>query len=141
VIHDPDGGVRLQQKAGPKAALGRIKFDFSNPYGVYLHDTPTHSTFGRYARMISHGCVRLERPLVLAKAVMDGDSKWTPDVIDQTLDSGDTVRASLPRPISVFLFYWTAYVGPDGQANFRGDPYDWDRALMQRIVAAGNNAA
>ena len=141
VITNPDGSTRLQQKAGDKAALGHVKFDFANKYGVYLHDTPTHSAFGRYARMVSHGCVRLEHPVVLAKAVLDGDVKWTPDAIDQAIDDGDTVRASLAKPISVFLLYWTAYVGPDGQANFRGDPYDWDHALMQRIAAGDHSGA
>jgi murein L,D-transpeptidase YcbB/YkuD len=141
VITNPDGSTRLQQKAGPKAALGKVKFDFANKYGVYLHDTPSHGTFGQYARMVSHGCVRLERPVVLAKAVMDGDAKWTPDAIDAALDAGDTIRAPLPKPISVFLLYWTAYVGPDGQANFRGDPYDWDRTLMQRIDAGAHSGA
>jgi murein L,D-transpeptidase YcbB/YkuD len=141
VIKNPDGGTRLQQKAGDKAALGHVKFDFANRYGVYLHDTPTHGTFGHYARMVSHGCVRLEHPVVLAKSVLDGDAKWTPDAIDEAIDQGDTVRAQLPKPISVFLLYWTAYVGPDGAANFRGDPYDWDHALMQRIAAAGRTGA
>jgi murein L,D-transpeptidase YcbB/YkuD len=141
VIKSPDGGARLQQKAGDKAALGHVKFDFANKYGVYLHDTPSHGAFGRYARMVSHGCVRLEHPVVLAKAVFDGDTKWTPDAIDQAIDDGDTVRAPLGKPISVFLLYWTAYVGPDGAANFRGDPYDWDHALMQRIAAAGHSGA
>jgi murein L,D-transpeptidase YcbB/YkuD len=141
VIKNPDGSTRLQQKAGDKAALGHVKFDFANKYGVYLHDTPTHGTFGRYARMVSHGCVRLEHPVVLAKAVLDGDVKWTPDAIDSAIDAGDTVRAPLAKPISVFLLYWTAYVGPDGAANFRGDPYDWDHALMQRIAAASHTPA
>jgi murein L,D-transpeptidase YcbB/YkuD len=141
VITNPDGTKRLQQKAGDKAALGHVKFDFANKYGVYLHDTPTHSAFGRYARMVSHGCVRLEHPVVLAKAVMEGDAKWTPEAIDAAIDDGDTVRAPLAKPISVFLLYWTAYVGPDGQANFRSDPYDWDRALMQRIVAGDHGGA
>ena len=141
VITSPDGSKRLQQKAGDKAALGHVKFDFANKYGVYLHDTPSHSAFGRYARMVSHGCVRLEHPVVLAKAVMEGDAKWTPEAIDSAIDDGDTVRASLGKPISVFLLYWTAYVGPDGAANFRGDPYDWDHALMQRIAAGDHSGA
>jgi len=141
VIHTDDGGTRLQQKAGPKAALGHVKFDFANPYGVYLHDTPNHGAFGRYGRLVSHGCVRLEKPVVLVNAVMQGSSQWTPDVVDQTIAGGDTVRAQLPKPISVFLLYWTAYVGPDGQVNFRGDPYNWDHLLMQRLVAASHSAA
>jgi len=135
VIHTPDGGTRLQQKAGDMSALGHVKFEFPNPYSVYLHDTPTHSTFGRYARMVSHGCVRLEKPVVLADAVMQGDPKWTSDEINQTIASGQTVRAPIPRPISVFLLYWTAFAGADGQMSFRGDPYSWDHLLMQRIDA------
>jgi murein L,D-transpeptidase YcbB/YkuD len=137
VVHTPDGGVRLQQKAGDKSALGHVKFDFPNIYSVYLHDTPSHGTFSGYGRMVSHGCVRLEKPVVLANTVMQGAAKWTPDQIDQTIASGDTVRAPLPRPISVFLFYWTAFASADGQVvSFRADPYDWDRALMQRIDAS-----
>ncbi len=133
VIQTPDGGSRLQQRAGPQAALGKIKFDFPNTFGVYLHDTPTQSTFDRFGRLASHGCVRLQHPLVLAKAVMQGDPAWTSEAIDATLASGKTVRVSLPQPIAVFLFYWTAYVTPDGQANFRGDPYGWDEELIDRI--------
>jgi len=136
VIRGADGSTRIQQKAGDMSALGRVKFDFPNIYSVYLHDTPTHSTFGRYSRMVSHGCVRLEKPVVLAEEVMKGDPKWTPDAINQAIEKGDTVRASLPRPIAVFLFYWTAFATEDGVVSFRGDPYDWDRALMQRIAAA-----
>lgn len=136
VIRTPDGGVRLQQKAGDKAALGHVKFEFANKYGVYLHDTPTHSTFSKYGRLVSHGCVRLEKPVALANTLMQGSQQWTPEVIDSTIAGGDTVRAMLPRPIAVFLLYWTAYVGPDGQVNFRDDPYGWDQALMQRIDAS-----
>jgi murein L,D-transpeptidase YcbB/YkuD len=138
VIKDPGGGVRLQQRAGDKAALGHVKFDFDNKYGVYLHDTPSHSTFGKYSRMVSHGCVRLERPKALADLVMTGDTRWTPDAIDAIVAKGDdTQRATLPKPIAVFLLYWTAYATPDGQTDFRDDPYGWDQALMQRIAAGG----
>lgn len=135
VIPTGDGGSRLQQKAGPKAALGQVKFDFNNPYGVYLHDTPSRSKFDSFSRLASHGCVRLQKPIELAKALMEGDPTWTPEKIDATLASGDTVRAKLPQQIAVFLLYWTAYVTPDGQVNFRQDPYGWDRELVQRIAA------
>ena len=136
VVPTGDGGSRLVQRAGPQAALGKIKFDFPNPYGVYLHDTPTQSTFSRFSRLSSHGCVRLQHPLILANALLQGDQTWTPETVDATLAAGKTVRASLSQPIAVFLFYWTAYMGPDGMMNFRNDPYGWDVALMQRLRAA-----
>lgn len=135
VIPTGDGGSRLQQKAGPLAALGKLKFDFANSYGVYLHDTPSRARFDSFSRLASHGCVRLQKPVELAKALLEGDATWTPDKIDATLASGDTVRAKLPQQIAVFLLYWTAYVTPDGQVNFRQDPYGWDRELVQRIAA------
>ena len=133
VIQLPGGGTRLQQKAGDASALGRVKFDFPNTYGVYLHDTPSHSTFGTYGRMVSHGCVRLEKPMDLAKAVLAADPRWQGDAVEQAIADGDTLRAPLPQPIAVFLLYWTAYLAPDGSVNFRDDPYSWDRELVKRL--------
>ena len=138
VIATPDGGRRLQQRAGDQSALGRVKFDFDNPYGVYLHDTPTQRTFGGYSRMVSHGCVRLARPLDLARLVLKDDPTWTPDAIDAALAKGDTVRAPLPEKIAVFLLYWTAFGSTDGKMSFRADPYGWDAVLASRIEAAAN---
>ena len=134
----PGGG--LQQAPGPGSALGLIKFDFLNPYAVYLHDTPSKGGFARYTRLASHGCVRLERPLALARAIMEGDPVWTPEAIDATIAGGKTTRAAVARPVAVFLLYWTAYVTPDGQVNFRQDPYGWDTQLIQRIAAQGRAA-
>jgi murein L,D-transpeptidase YcbB/YkuD len=131
----PGGG--LQQRPGPGSALGLVKFDFVNPYAVYLHDTPSKGGFSRYSRTASHGCVRLEKPFALARAIMEGDPVWTPEAIDATVAGGVTTRAPVARPVAVFLLYWTAYVTPDGQVNFRQDPYGWDTLLIQRIAAQG----
>ena len=136
VIQLPGGGTRLQQKAGDASALGRVKFDFPNTYGVYLHDTPSRSTFGTYGRMVSHGCVRLEKPMDLAREILAADPRWQGDAIEQTIAAGDTIRAPLPQSIAVFLLYWTAYLAPDGSVNFRDDPYSWDRELVKRLGAS-----
>ncbi|ALL15248.1 peptidoglycan-binding protein [Caulobacter henricii] len=141
VIPLEGGGSRLQQKAGPKAALGLIKFDFANPYGVYLHDTPSRARFASFSRLASHGCVRVEKPVDLARAVLEGSPVWTPQLVDETIASGKTVRVPLPQQMAVYLLYWTAYVTPDGQVNFRDDPYGWDRLLVQRIAAALSGSA
>ncbi len=124
---------RLQQKAGPNSALGRLKFDFQNPYAVYLHDTPSQSTFSRDERLASHGCVRLQNPRALAKALFKDDPVWTADAIEAGIEAGDTKRVTLPSQIAVFLLYWTAYAGPDGLVNFRADRYGWDELLLKLI--------
>jgi len=133
MIKTEGGGQRLQQKPGPKSALGRYKFDFDNPYGVYLHDTPTQSTFSRFTRQESHGCVRLEKPRELAEALLAGSPEWAPDAIAAAIDKGDTVRARMSEATPVFIFYWTAFAAPDGTMNFRADAYNWDSLLLQRI--------
>ena len=141
VIENPDGSKRLQQPSGPRSALGQMKFDFDNPYGVYLHDTPTRGTFGTYSRLESHGCVRLEKPLNLAKLVLRDDPVWTGEAVDAALAAGKTVRAPLPERISVYLLYWTAFAGANGQMSFRGDPYGWDALLARKIEARNANPA
>ena len=136
------GGVRLQQAAGTRSALGRIKFDFVNPYGVYLHGTPVHGTFQSYARMVSHGCVRLQKPDELAALLLKADPRWSdPGAVQAAIDAGDTSRAQLPAPISVYLLYWTAFALPDGRISFRADPYGWDDALVAKLRAAPPPAA
>lgn len=133
-INDGSGGVRLQQKAGP-SALGKLKFDFPNPFGVYLHDTPSHSTFATDSRAVSHGCVRLQHPSDLAKLLLQEDPEWTPETLDESIATGDTKRVRLQTPMPVVILYWTAYVA-GGQVSFRPDIYDWDHDLLGLIDAS-----
>ena len=129
----PDG--HLEQKPGPRCALGAIKFDLSNPFGVYLHDTPARSLFAQPNRALSHGCMRVEQPNALAKRLLAGDPRWTPDKIDLAILAGTTVRIELKAPVPVSVAYWTAFVDPDGTLEFRPDVYGWDRALQERLAA------
>lgn len=133
VIETPDGGRRLQQ-ASARSALGKFKFDFDNPYAVYLHDTPSQATFAKYSRLASHGCVRLEKPAALAELLLKNDPAWSSDAIDAAVDKGATVRARLQTPVAVYLLYWTAFSGANG-TSFRADPYTWDGTLAAKIEA------
>lgn len=127
------GASRRLQQQPSHSALGKYKFDFNNPFAVYLHDTPTKGTFSRYDRLASHGCIRLERPADLARLLLEGSTQWTPDAIDGALAKGDTVRAAMPKEFAVYLLYWTAYANGTGTMNFRGDPYGWDKTLATKI--------
>ena len=134
VIPVEGGQPRLQQASGDESALGRFKFDFDNPFTVYLHDTPAKAGFDRFSRQESHGCVRLEKPRELAEALLGTDPKWTPEAIDEALGDGSkTQRVRLSEHVPVFILYWTAFAGADGQMHFRSDPYNWDRELLQRV--------
>lgn len=124
-------GPTLQQRPGPKSALGRYKFDLPNRFDVYLHDTPNHALFSLDERALSHGCIRLDRPADLARLVLEGDPQWTPQAVQAALDQGVTVRALLSRPVPVSIAYWTVFVDAQGQANFRRDLYGWDVKLLR----------
>ena len=130
---------RLQQRAGPLSALGRFKFDFENPYAVYLHDTPAQAKFSSFDRLASHGCVRVEKPAALAERLLQTDPAWTPDAIQAAVAEGKTQRVDLPTPVSVYLLYWTAFASANGTMNFRADPYSWDSELAAKIE--GRSAA
>jgi murein L,D-transpeptidase YcbB/YkuD len=131
------GGSRLQQRPGPGNSLGRIKFDFDNAFGVYLHDTNAKSAFEREARSLSHGCVRVERPEELANLLLSTDPEWTQARMDEILADTDTVRARLAQKIPVMLLYWTVFTDPTGQVNFRDDLYGWDDQLNEILQRGG----
>jgi murein L,D-transpeptidase YcbB/YkuD len=134
---------RLQQRSGDDSALGRFKFDFDNPFAVYLHDTPSKGGFDLYARQASHGCVRIEKPRKLAEALLAADPAWADSVAFDTAlgDGSKTQRVKLPEQVPVMILYWTAFAGADGQMHFRGDPYNWDRLLLTKVGVVGQMQA
>jgi murein L,D-transpeptidase YcbB/YkuD len=135
IVGTPETGERIVQPAGPGSALGRLKFDFNNPFAVYLHDTPSRAKFSSYDRLASHGCIRLEKPVPLAELMVAGDPELTGQ-IQSLIDTGKTQRVSLPRQVAVYLLYWTAFASNNGTMSFRSDPYGWDRLLAQKIEAS-----
>ena len=140
IVGTPETGERIVQPAGPTAALGLLKFDFDNPFAVYLHDTPSRAKFASYDRLASHGCIRLEKPVPLAELMLKGDPKLTGQV-PTLIATGKTQRVQLPTKVAVYLLYWTAFSSANGTMNFRSDPYGWDKLLATKIDAADKRAA
>jgi murein L,D-transpeptidase YcbB/YkuD len=128
----PNGALR--QSPGPRAALGAFKFEMGNPFSVYLHDTPNRSYFAWDWRLLSHGCMRVENPRLLADILLAEDVVWTRSTIEAALQTGVTIKAPLKQPMPLFVAYWTAFADADGQMNFRGDDYGWDAALMELLA-------
>ncbi|MDY5004976.1 MAG: L,D-transpeptidase family protein [Prevotella sp.] len=73
------GNYRVVQQGGPGNSLGRIIFRFPNNFSVYLHDTSNPGVFNRAARSVSHGCVRVAKPLDLASYLLGETDEWTMD--------------------------------------------------------------
>jgi len=130
-VRTPQG---LQQRPGPRNALGQLKFDLPSPFGVYLHDTPGRASFARRVRTLSHGCMRLEKPRELAQQLLAAQG-WTRTEIDQAIATGATRRIKLLKPVPLFVVYRTASVDQDGWAHFRPDPYGWDSKLSAALAS------
>jgi L,D-transpeptidase YcbB len=130
-------GGSIQQEAGPYSALGRLKFEMTDRYDVYLHDTPLKSLFLSAERMMSHGCVRVENPRVLAQLLLDQSA----EAIDKGIALGYTNRRGLPAPLPIFIVYQTAYVESDGSIQFRSDPYERDGEIWQHLVPSKQTLA
>lgn len=61
--------ITIRQLPGKYNALGRVKFKLSNMNAIYMHDTPGRHKFKRKNRKLSHGCIRLEKPLKLLESI------------------------------------------------------------------------
>ena len=117
--------TRLRQLPGEGNALGRIKFEFPNPYTVYLHDTPAKRLFERARRTFSHGCMRLEHASDLA-AFLLRDQGWGQAEIENAIADDQTREISLQRPVPLWVLYLTAVVDAGGTVHFREDVYGFD---------------
>ena len=126
---DPDEteALSLRQRPGPGNALGHVKFMLPNKHSVYLHDTPAHALFDRRGRAFSHGCVRLEEPLELAKYVLGEDPAWTEAAIAEAMHAGVEREVKLNRPIPVHIVYFTVWVDDAGRPQFFEDVYRRNR--------------
>ncbi|MFK7914988.1 MAG: murein L,D-transpeptidase [Pseudomonadales bacterium] len=124
---------RFRQRPGPGNSLGKVKFILPNSRSIYLHDTPHKALFAREQRAFSHGCVRLEQPLELARAVLGLQQRWSPERAARQLRSERTVHLQLDEPIPVYLAYLTAKV-EDGQIMYFDDVYGHDEQPLQQSV-------
>ena len=125
----------LQQEEGESNALGIIKFPFISDRPIYLHDTNAKRFFKRDLRAYSHGCVRVERALELAK-YLAGETRVATD-IDTYIQARQQQYVSL-NPIDVYIRYYTCEAKQDGSVAFHQDVYDWNKGLRDAIYCRVN---
>jgi murein L,D-transpeptidase YcbB/YkuD len=119
----------IRQSTGCDNALGLLKFNFYNPFGVYLHDTPTKSLFMLNKRYFSHGCMRMENAMELGHLVLKNNS-----IAIDTLEQKGCLRNQSPiivhahEQMPVIVWYNPAGIDSTGHILFFEDVYrkfDW----------------
>ncbi|MFI5237756.1 MAG: L,D-transpeptidase family protein, partial [Ignavibacteriales bacterium] len=148
---------KIIQDPGAGNALGKIKFIFNNPFGIYLHDTPNRPPFKYDNRAVSHGCVRVENPIPLAEFLLHDHPKWNIDFLKIEIglkaenkeavqeyaikreslrkfaSLGKTTDVILQQKVQLYIDYYTSWVDNDGVINFRADVYDRDKVLIEYL--------
>jgi L,D-transpeptidase YcbB len=151
---------KLVQESGSENSLGRIKFNFGNPFSVYLHDTNLKSAFNLQNRALSHGCVRVEKPLELASFCLPDIKPANTKQIENRNLLIDKIRYSidlnvlseigkecikansqsmiiknvkLKTYIPVIIDYQTCFLTQKNKVQFKDDIYKMDSVLNKRL--------
>jgi murein L,D-transpeptidase YcbB/YkuD len=122
---------RLEQRPGPRSALGLVKFDVEDPYDIYLHDTPSKRLFAAPDRHLSHGCVRVQNAVDFARQIAGETSRG--DAFEAALASDKTRAVELRQTIAVRMLYHTAYLDEGGQLLLAPDIYGADDRLAAAL--------
>jgi len=148
------GKYTVRQDNGEGNSLGRMIFRFPNNFSVFLHDTNNRGAFNREIRAVSHGCIRVQRPLDLAIFLMDKPDSIIIDKMRMAIDKaplthwGKQYLAENPdhqrlgsytyKPtIPVFLDYYTLYPNLKGELEEHPDVYHYDEEL-EKLLDFGN---
>jgi len=126
----------FMQLPGTSNALGKIKFLFPNHYSVYIHDTPTKKLFFRNVRAFSHGCMRIQKPREMLKALSLYNDNIDVDELMALLKTRKKKTVVLKHKIPVDIVYLTAFVDDYGNLNFRGDIYGYDKYQLENYKYA-----
>jgi len=121
---------KFMQSPGKHNALGKIKYLFPNKYSVYMHDTNQPYLFSKDVRSLSHGCVRLHKPVDLLETFSKMDPKIDFEKAQATLEHNKKKPLRLSHSIPVDMIYLTTWVNGDGTVEFRDDIYGYDKMQL-----------
>ena len=134
----------VQQGSGDDNALGVIKFNFENPYAVYLHDTNQRYLFKNGVRSLSHGCVRVQEWQKLVNFIVRNDSlnwkqtdrmPYNTDSITSWIAQKQKRTIGIKNKMPLFIRYFSCET-VNGNLKFYDDIYGEDKALKQQFFAA-----
>lgn len=123
----------LQQAEGDHNALGLVKFTFPNEHNVYLHDTNARRFFRFNRRAYSHGCVRVEKALELAKFLVSEENPYcSPNDLEGFFRKAASKQVTI-NPVDLRIRYFTCEAKKDGTVSFHEDIYGLNKNLKEAI--------
>ncbi len=134
---------KVQQGSGDDNALGIFKFNFDNPFSVYLHDTNQRYLFKNSFRALSHGCVRVQSWQQLAYFIARNDSlnlpeghkiSYNEDSIKTWIGNKSRKRIMLKNKLPLYIEYYTCEA-KDNKVVFYEDIYNEDKLYAEKYFA------
>ena len=123
----------IVQQPGPANALGRVKFIMPNDQMIYLHDTPQDHLFSEKDRDFSHGCIRLEKPMELARHLLDDQFLFAESKIRKLTSEDEPQQVELNKTYPVHIIYLSAWVDDKGLLQQREDVYQLDDIQLKLL--------
>lgn len=125
--------VRFRQRIGEENSLGVVKFNFNNPFGVYLHDTNSKRYFKTSSRSQSHGCIRLEKFTEFADFLIRDDSlHYRHDSLQIYFAKQVQRKIKLKKALPIYTRYYTAQADSTGLKLYI-DVYRKDEEMMNLL--------
>lgn len=142
-IEKNDFNYTIVQGSGPDNALGLVKFPLTNPWSIYMHDTNERGLFSQAQRLLSSGCVRLEKPFEFANYLLKDRPEYSAEkvkeIVDEALasqsDDITPTRIKVSKKVPVYTLFLTVDQSPDGVMRFADDFYGSDLRLKGIIQA------
>ncbi len=137
IVEKSEDKIKIEavtQPPGPGNALGKVKILFPNPHAVYLHDTPNKYLFNRALRPFSHGCMRLQDAVDLARFLLEKDKNSFVPQIEETLEKRQTIKVELNQAVPIYIEYITVKADQQGKAIFYEDVYKMDEEALSQIT-------
>jgi len=124
------------QDSGPWNALGSLVFRFPNNQSIYFHDTPDTHLFALDDRARSSGCIRLEKPMELAKYLLEDMPEWSEERLTEKIVDRDETWLNLQSTLPIYLTYFTVVPDENGDLSFHDDIYEKNEDLLNALSNA-----
>jgi murein L,D-transpeptidase YcbB/YkuD len=92
--------------------------------------------FASAKRAFSHGCVRVDDPFRFAETVLGRNNGWSEQRVKKLI-GGKERYVYLPKPLPVYLEYFTAFVNESGELQLRDDVYGYSRRVKAALGLQG----
>ncbi|PLP60641.1 murein L,D-transpeptidase [Mesorhizobium loti] len=127
---------RFRQDPGTGNAMASVKINFPSPDGVYMHDTPQQSLFGKLMRFDSSGCVRVQNVRDLVTWILRDTQGWSRQHFEETIKTGNNTPVAVTNPVPVYFTYVSAWSTGTGVVQFRDDIYRRDGVDELQITSS-----